>query len=247
MMNANDVHGNSSDIFDSADFAVLPLGSYEYHGPSSPYGTDQLLGTAFAERIDPSLNGLIYPAIPYTLCPGKTSRYKGTISIPSHITLLYIEEVCKGILASGIKNVILLNAHDANMSIARTVAESLTGYDQEANFLLINWWQMVEVDKAEEIGFVSTKGRGHGGPYEMSAVKYLKPDWIPEIKGDEYPEPEKHSRFPYVEVEAFPPAWDGYTGMIHQISYEAGEKIVKLATENMNSLIKNWIQKRVGM
>ena len=243
MKHANDLHGHETDTFDQFDFAVLPLGSYEYHGPSSPYGTDQLLASAFAERIDPALNGLIYPAIPYTLCPGKTSRYRGTISIPSHVSLLYIEEVCKGILASGIKKIVLLNAHDANMSLSRTVAESLTGYDHEANFLLINWWQMVEVDRAAEIGFIGTKGRGHGGPYEMSAVKYLKPDWIPTVIGVEYPEEEKLSRLPYVEVEAYPPAWDGYTGMIEQISYEAGEKIVRMATENMNALIKQWIQK----
>jgi len=182
MIHANDIHGSQLHLFDEADFAVLPLGSYEYHGPSSPYGTDQLLAESFANRIDSTLNGLIYSGIPYTLCPGKTSRYQGTISISSTTTLLYIEEVCKGILASGVKNIILLNAHDANMSIARTVAESLTGIEKDARFLLINWWQMVEIDRAEELGFQQTKGRGHGGPFEMSAVKYLQPEWIADAR-----------------------------------------------------------------
>jgi len=246
MIHANDIHGNQLQLFTEADFAVLPLGSYEYHGPSSPFGTDQLLAESFANRIDSTLNGLVYTGIPYTLCPGKTSRYKGTISISSATTLLYIEEVCQGILASGVKNIILLNAHDATMSIARTVAESLTGIDEDANFLLINWWQMVEMERAEELGFQQTKGRGHGGPFEMSAVKYLQPNWIPTIEGEEFPEEEKLSPFPYVEIEAHPPAWDGYTGLINQISIEAGEKIVKIATENMNALIRKWIQNRKG-
>lgn len=242
MIHANDIHGSQLQLFDEADFAVLPLGSYEYHGPSSPYGTDQLLAESFASRIDSSLNGLIYSGIPYTLCPGKTSRYQGTISISSMTTLLYIEEVCKGILASGVKNIILLNAHDANMSIARTVAESLTGTEKDARFLLINWWQMVEIDRAEELGFQQTKGRGHGGPFEMSAVKYLRPEWIPTIEGKEFPEAPKLSDLPYIEIEAYPLAWDGYTGMINQISSDAGEKIVEIATANMNSLIRKWIQ-----
>jgi len=159
---------------------------------------------------------------------------------------MYITEVCKGISKSGVKNIILLNAHDANMSLARTVAESITNDDQDVNFLLINWWQMVDIDRAEEIGFVGTKGRGHGGPYEMSAVKYLKPQWIPTIQGEEFVEAPKYFDKAYVEIEAFPEQWDGYTGLIKQISYEAGKKIVTAASKNMNELIRNWVQARKG-
>lgn len=241
MINALNIHGSDLDTFQRANFAVLPLGSYEYHGPSSPFGTDQLLAESFANLIDSELNGIIYPCIPYTLCPGKTSRYTGTISIKAEVALMYISEVCKEISKSGVKNIILLNAHDANMSIARTVAESITNDDIEVNFLLLNWWQMIDVNQAKEIGFVGTKGRGHGGPYEMSAVKFLKPEWIPTIQGEEFAEAPTHSDKAYVEIEAFPEQWDGYTGLINQISYEAGEKIVTIATDNMNALIKNWI------
>jgi creatinine amidohydrolase len=244
LIHALDIHGSDLDIFKIADFAVLPLGSYEYHGPSSPYGTDQLLAESFANLIESDLNGIIYPCIPYSLCPGKTSRYPGTISIRAEVALTYISEVCKEISKSGIKNIILLNAHDANMSLARTAAESITNDDHEVNFLLLNWWQMVDMNQAEEIGFVGTKGRGHGGPYEMSAVKFFKPDWIPTILGEEYVEPPKYSDKAYVEIEAFPKQWDGYTGLLNQISFEAGEKIVTIATENMNELIHNWVSDR---
>lgn len=246
MIYVQDIHGFEIEVFKTADFAVLPLGSIEYHGPSSPFGTDNLLAESFSALIDPELNGIIYPCIPYSLCPGKTTRYTGTISISAEVSFQYMKEVCKGISKSGIKNIILLNAHDANMSLSRTVAESLTNDDLEVDFLLVNWWQMVDIEEAENIGFTQTKGRGHGGPYEMSAVKYLKPEWIPRITGEEFPEPDKYSKQAYVEIEAFPKQWDGYTGLINQISVEAGEKIVSIASANMNSLIKKWIEERKG-
>jgi creatinine amidohydrolase len=239
---ATDIHGRDFHKLIQADFAVVPLGSFEYHGPHSPYGTDIILADGFANKIDSSFNAVIYPTIPFTACPGKTAKYPGTISIRPSVIQEYLIDVLEGILKQGISNIILLNAHDGNIGISRTVAEYVTANYKDASILLINWWQMVEIDKAEELGFINTKGRGHGGPYEMSATKAFRPDLV-HIKNEdqEFKETPLLSKLPYVLVEGTPNSWDGYTGMIQQTSLESGNKIVEETINNMNSLIKNWL------
>lgn len=241
-MKACEIHGRDLELLKTARFAVVPLGSFEYHGPHSPLGTDIFLADGFAEKIDSSLGGITLPAVPFTACPGKTSKYEGTISIRPGIFQEYLIDLTLGVIDQGIKNILLLNAHDGNMGVSRTVAEYITGLHPDVSFLLINWWQMVEIDAAEEIGFKETSGRGHGGPYEMSAVKAFRPDLVTVMKEDEeFSGVPSLSRFPYILVEGTPKSWDGYTGMIQQTSLEAGKKIVDRATANMNELIRNWL------
>ncbi|WP_068774062.1 creatininase family protein [Paenibacillus sp. FJAT-26967] len=243
-MLAGEVHGrDAKKQFGEAAFAVVPLGSLEYHGPHSPLGTDLYLAQGFAERIDPSLKPLIYPAVPYSACPGKTSSYPGTITIDPPVFHRYLEAVLDGICRSGIQRVVLLNAHDGNMGAARTTAEQVTARWKDASFLLINWWQMAAVDAPEKLGFFQgTTGRGHGGPYEMSALKALRPDLVEVRREDrDLTPPEALSEVPYVLVEGTPRGWDGYTGNIHQISLETGEWIAGEVTANMNKLIASWL------
>lgn len=241
---ATDIHGRELNELSDAKFAVLPLGSFEYHGPHSPLGTDIFLADGFGNKIDRELGGVVFPTVPYTACPGKTNKYKGTITIRPSIIQEYLIDIVEGIVNQGIERIVLLNAHDGNMGISRAVAEYVTGKHNSTSFLLINWWQMVEIDKAEELGMVDTKGRGHGGPYEMSATKAFQPHLVHVKEGDtEFSDVEKLSSYPYILVEGTPESWDGYTGLIQQTSLEMGQKIVDEATCNLNKLIENWIRK----
>lgn len=246
-MNIMNVHGRDIDrILGHVRFAVVPLGSVEYHGPHSPVGTDVILAEGFADRLEPELKPLVYPVVAYTACPGKTQDYTGTVTIRPPVMTEYLTDIALGICETGIRNILLLNAHDGNMGVSRTVAEAVTAQYKDASFLLVNWWQMASVDFTEKKGlFHNTAGRGHGGPYEMSAVKAFRP----ELVSVEASDPELHSGralspLPYVLVEGEPQGWNGYTGCIHQISLEAGKAIVDEAAKNMNELIRQWLDAR---
>ncbi|UFJ39379.1 creatininase family protein [Brevibacillus humidisoli] len=246
-MKIADLHGRElGTALAEANYAVLPLGSLEYHGPHSPYGTDQILAEGFAELIDPESKPLIYPSIPFSPCPGKTVDYPGTVSIQPEVYIAYLRDVVTGICQLGIRNIVLLNAHDANMGPSRTVAEAVTAEYKDASFLLINWWQMAAVPFCEQQGlFQGTAGRGHGGPYEMSAVKALRPDLVAvEEEDEELDAISPLSPLPYVLVESAPSGWAGYTGRIQQTSLQAGKAIVAEAAKNMNLLICNWLEMR---
>lgn len=247
-MKAIGVHGREIDqMKERSRFAVVPLGSVEYHGPHSPLGTDTILAEGFAERIDASLHPLIYPTVPFSCCPGKTQHYPGTISVRPTVFIEYLTDVVEGICRLGIRNIVLLNAHDANMGPARTVAEHVTGTYPDTSFLLINWWQMASVEFTERAGlFQGTAGRGHGGPYEMSVVKAFRPEMVTVQESDlEFDAGSPLSAMPYVLVEGTPHGWDGYTGHIQQCSLEAGQLIVEEASRNMNLLVQEWLAKRI--
>lgn len=237
-----DIHGRDLKSLELSAFAVIPLGSIEYHGPHSPLGTDIVLADGFADLIDSSLGGIVFPTVPYTACPGKTTKYKGTIPIRPSVIQEYLIDITMGIIEQGINRIILLNAHDGNMGVSRMVAEYVTGKHIDASVLLVNWWQLVAIDDAEEMGFEGTKGRGHGGPFEMSAVKAFRPDLVHVNADDkEYKEQESLSLYPYTLVEGTPKGWDGYTGLIQQTSFAKGKVIVEKASNHLNELIKNWL------
>jgi creatinine amidohydrolase len=247
-MDIMDVHGRDlQSVLEEIRFAVVPLGSIEYHGPHSPLGTDVILANGFAERLHPSLKPLIYPAVPYTACPGKTRHYPGTISVSPSVITNYLYEIVDGICQLGIRNVLLLNAHDGNMGVSRTVAEAITATYKDASILLVNWWQMVTVQSAEEAGiFTGTHGRGHGGPYEMSVVKAFRQELVHVRDCDEQLTASASlSYLPYVLVEGSPEGWDGYTGYIQQTSIQAGNWIIEETNANLHQLIESWLQKPV--
>jgi creatinine amidohydrolase len=247
-MDIREVHGRDlQTVLEEVGFAVVPLGSIEYHGPHSPLGTDVILANGFAERLHPGLKPLIYPVIPYTACPGKTRHYPGTISVSPSVITDYLYEIVDGICQLGIRNVLLLNAHDGNMGVSRTVAEAITATYKDASVLLVNWWQMVTTQSAEEAEiFIGTTGRGHGGPYEMSVVKAFRPDLVHVIDSDvDLTANQSLSNLPYVLVEGSPAGWNGYTGHVGQTSVEAGEWIIAEAVNNLHQLLENWLQKPV--
>jgi len=238
-MDASQIQGRQMPEIMKKRFAVLPLGSFEYHGPHSPLGTDNILAEGFSNLIDNKLGGIVYPVIPYSACPGKTANYLGTISVRPSVMIEYLSDVLTGILSLGVSKVVLLNAHDGNMGIARSVAEYVTINYPDVKFLLINWWQMYGQD---ELGFIGTSGRGHGGPFEMSAVQGFREDLVNVQPEDcEYKEKVLYSEFPYITVEGKPDAWDGYTGLISQTSSQKGKLIISTVKKNMNKLIENWL------
>lgn len=244
-MLASDIHGRDLSTLAEARFAVVPLASFEYHGPHAPLGTDIILAEGFSHLIDSRHGGAVFPTIPYTSCPGKTSKYSGTISIRPTVIQEYLTDLLLGIIDLGIKRILLLNAHDGNMGVSRTVAEYITGIHKDAQCLLVNWWQMVDIEAATEIGFVDTKGRGHGGPFEMSAVKAFRSDLVHVKEEDvEYRATSALASLPYILVEGTPRDWDGYTGLIKQITTEKGEKIVAQAASNLNALIEGWLREQ---
>lgn len=243
-----------------ADFAVLPVGAVEWHGPHLPFGTDVILAAEFAARLRGDFTAVLFPAMPYSACPGKTSGHEGTIAIRPEVALAYLCDVLQGIVEAGFERVLVLNGHDANMSMARAAMEWVSGR-VTSSFLLVNWFQLLTPAETahlfggqqddhtgrQEGGYTGGhssghNGRGHGGPYESAAIWSFAPESVNTDDVDDLPpRAALATDRPHVLVESFPIPWDGWSGYISEASRVKGDEIVNGALDQLAGVLAAWI------
>ena len=232
--------GERAEVAARANFAVLPVGAVEWHGPHLPFGTDVILAREFARCIAGEVTAVVFPAMPYSACPGKTSGHAGTIAIRPEIALAYLCDVLQGIVDAGFERVLVLNGHDANMSMARAAMEWVSGH-RRASFLLVNWFQLLTPADTAHL-FSPHNGRGHGGPFETAAVWSFAPKSVA-TRGvaDIPPRPALATDRAHVLVESYPTPWDGWSGYVSQASREKGDELVRGALAQLERVLTAWL------
>lgn len=232
--------GRRSEVARRAHFAVLPVGAVEWHGPHLPFGTDVILASELAARLRGDFTAALFPAMPYSACPGKTSGYEGTIAIRPEVALAYLCDVLQGIVDSGFERVLVLNGHDANISLARAAMEWVSGR-RRASFLLVNWFQLLTPTETSHL-FSGHNGRGHGGPYEAAAIWSFAPESVDTTGiADLPPRPALETDVQHVLVESYPTPWDGWSGYISQASRAKGDEIVDRALDKLEGVLNAWL------
>jgi hypothetical protein len=107
---------------DAAQIAIFPLGSIEQHGSHLPVGTDLFLAEAFADSI--AVPGVIkLPGSPFG-ASFEHARFPGTIAISDEPLQSMWMSVIKSVAKTGIRKVILLNAHGGQTPNAQIVARN---------------------------------------------------------------------------------------------------------------------------
>ncbi|WP_334607099.1 creatininase family protein [Micromonospora sp. CPCC 205546] len=252
--------GELAAVAEAADFAVLPVGAVEWHGPHLPLGTDLILAEGFAaesalggDDAAPSgggtttpagraagPRGVLFPAVPYAACPGQTRPWPGTVAIRPEIAVGYLADVIEGIVAAGFPRLLIVNGHDANMSTVRAAMEWVSGR-RTASLLLVNWFQLVTPAETTEL-YGPLPARGHGGAYETSGVLGFDPDAVRlDAVADLPPKPKLPVTHPYVLVESRPDPWQGWSGHISLAGEEAGRRVRQLAGARLREVVAAWV------
>lgn len=234
--------GELAAVAEAADFAVLPVGAVEWHGPHLPLGTDLILAEGFAgeSAATSGPRGVLFPAVPYAACPGQTRPWPGTVAIRPEIAVGYLADVIEGIVAAGFPRLLIVNGHDANMSTVRAAMEWVSGRRQ-ASLLLVNWFQLVTPAETTEI-YGALPARGHGGAYETSGVLGFDPEAVRlDAVTDLPPKPKLPVTHPYVLVESRPDPWQGWSGHISLASEEAGRRVRELAGGRLREIVEAWV------
>jgi creatinine amidohydrolase len=157
---------------------VLPLGSFEQHGPHLPLTTDTDIVTAVARGIERQRPDKIL-CLP-TLWPGHSTHhlfFPGTLSVSQMPYIQLVIELCRSIANFGAKKIFLLNGHGGNDVPVRTAMRELKTDFPKLKFVFANYWSLaagsIKENRESEMG-----GLGHACEMEASIMLHLHPERV---------------------------------------------------------------------
>lgn len=157
---------------------VLPLGSFEQHGPHLPLTTDTDLVTAVARGLEKERPDKIL-CLP-TLWPGHSTHhlfFPGTLSVSQMQYIQLVIELCRSVVNFGAKKVFLLNGHGGNDVPIRAAMRELKTEFPKIKFVFANYWSLASAS-IKEIRESELGGLGHACEMETSMMLHLHPDRV---------------------------------------------------------------------
>ncbi len=216
---------------------ILPIGAVEQHGAHLPILTDTLIGeatlTRALEKIDSQVPVWLLPPVPY----GKSNEHiglPGTISLSASTLQGVILDIAHSLQAGGFKKLLLFNTHGGNIDLLNVVSREIRVQYGMTVFSLMpgslaNIEDLIAPDELE-FGI-------HGGDYETSIVKAIKPGWvqdefavreIPDMSGSEFLTLEGKIRFAWRMADI---SSSGICGDATKATAEKGSTIQERVTD----------------
>jgi creatinine amidohydrolase len=226
---------------------ILPLGAHEYHGPHLPLETDTLIAEGIAARLKaalpPAIDALFLDTDPIGYSVEHSDR-EGTRSLAFNEAVESWLDIADNLAQSGIRKLILLNAHGGNsplLTIVATearvrfrmlcVATSWTRFGFPEDVISLE-------DKAIDI---------HGGAIETSVMLALHPELVEMSKAEDFHSRQSEFARDFHHLRAYGPhafGWmmrdlnpDGAAGNARAATAEKGERLIAHAVRGLVELV----------
>ena len=127
------------------DFALLPVGPPEAHGPHLPVGTDLIAARELCERAARELAGrgtecLIAPLLSYCLAE-VASPFPGTITVRAEVVAALVVDICRGLARSGFGRTLIVSGHAEEENLAALRAGAEQAGKAEALVQVSRWYE----------------------------------------------------------------------------------------------------------
>jgi creatinine amidohydrolase len=103
--------------------AVLPIGSFEQHGPYLPLITDTLVACIITQAITNAYPVRSLPPVTVS-CSHEHHAWPGTVSISSRTLYSVISDIRQSLRQSGITRLVVVNGHGGNYVLRNVVQEA---------------------------------------------------------------------------------------------------------------------------
>ncbi|MFB9466556.1 creatininase family protein [Streptomyces cinereospinus] len=158
----------------SRQVAVLPVGSFEQHGPYLPLATDTLVACAVARGIADRYPVHLLPPVTIS-CSHEHAAWPGTVSISSVTLHAVIRDIADSLRRSGVEALVLVNGHGGNYVLGNVVQESSARGERMALFPAAEDWETAR----ERAGVRSSlQSDMHAGEIETSILLHAHPEWV---------------------------------------------------------------------
>ena len=160
---------------------VMPLGSFEQHGPHLPFSTDTEIVTAIARAVEKRLpeRVLLAPTLWLGHSPHHM-RFPGTISAEPRVYMDIVKSLAGSMVRHGARKIFLLNGHGGNEAPAPLAMRELKSEYAHLRDLFIAfasyWWLGGKALK--EIRESGVGGVGHACEMETSVMLAINPEKV---------------------------------------------------------------------
>ncbi|MFJ3891923.1 creatininase family protein [Streptomyces sp. NPDC090083] len=167
-----DVRARGAEV--TAQVAVLPVGSFEQHGPYLPLATDTLVACAVAREIAAAYPVHLLPPVTMA-CSHEHAAWPGTVSISSVTLHAVVRDIADSLRRSGVETLVVVNGHGGNYVLGNVVQESSARGERMALFPAAEDWETA-LERAGVLTSLLTDM--HAGEIETSILLHAHPELI---------------------------------------------------------------------
>jgi creatinine amidohydrolase len=157
-----------------ARVALLPVGSFEQHGPCLPFTTDTVIACLISQEIARAYSAFMLAPVTIS-CSHEHAAWRGTVSVSTRTLIAIVDDVYQSVTASGFESLILINAHGGNYVLANLVQEGTAQGKRIALFPGKEDWK-----QARRAGGLATSDHEdmHAGELETSILLHASPELV---------------------------------------------------------------------
>ncbi|MFG3102399.1 creatininase family protein [Streptomyces sp. NPDC048182] len=154
--------------------AVLPVGSFEQHGPYLPLATDTLVACAVAREIAAAYP--VHPLPPVTIgCSHEHADWPGTVSVSAPTLYAVVRDVADSLRRSGVAALVVVGGHGGNYVLGNVVQEATARGERMALFPAPEDWEAARQRAGLATSLLTDM---HAGEIETSVLLHAHPDQV---------------------------------------------------------------------
>ncbi|MET9905274.1 creatininase family protein [Streptomyces sp. NPDC006476] len=158
----------------STQVAVLPVGSFEQHGPFLPLATDTLVACAVAREIAAAYPVHLLPPVTIS-CSHEHAAWPGTVSISSVTLHAVVRDIADSLRRSGVDVLVVVNGHGGNYVLGNVVQEASARGERMALFPAAEDWEAARLRAGVTTSLLTDM---HAGEIETSILLHAHPEFL---------------------------------------------------------------------